>query len=407
MKISNIFILVAGMLLGNPSSQVFGEIHHKGNYFYIVSYARIYSNSSISEKNAMTRAELGAQNEFARYVISQKISLPDKLGPIADKVRDNFLCDYISGTIKNAKIVRSLVLKDGRACCVLEIPEENMENFPAIDLRNDTKRLIDGLEDNRLLRFEVAKILGYPGVGLVPETSKIEACYQKLPLKSVPKSWILKNFGTLQIEKIDDNGLISAAEAFVGIDSVFKKIVGEVSKRGYKSSAAFLSDIELPLTDSSETKIPRVDTGSEIPIVKILSEKKSSISFENSTKKNKYADAALAEFSSSQPNFAKVREYGLCSLVESVSDTIFNLIGRTYEEEGNWDCAILFYAQAISINKDTPYAKANLAKCFYEMQDADLAIYWANQTLESTKQPEWSIQRAKDIIRLIEENEKK
>ncbi len=44
---------------------------------------------------------------------------------------------------------------------------------------------------------------------------------------------------------------------------------------------------------------------------------------------------------------------------------------------------------------------------FYEMQDADLAIYWTNQTLESTKQPEWSIQRAKDIIRLIEENEKK
>lgn len=395
------------MLLGTPSSQVFGEIHHKGNYFYVVSYARIYSNSSISEKNAMTRAELGAQNEFARYVISQKISLPDKLGPIADKVRDNFLCDYISGTIKNAKIVRSLVLKDGRACCVLEIPEENMENFPAIDLKNDTKRLIDGLEDNRLLRFEVAKILGYPGVRLVPETSKIEACYQKLPLKSVPESWILKNFGTLQVEKIDDNGLISAAEAFVGIDSVFKKIVGEISKRGYKSSAAFLSNIQLPLTASAGTIIPRVDTGSEIPIVKILSEKKSSISFENSTKKNKYADAALAEFSSSQPNFAKVREYGLRSLVDSVSDTIFNLIGRTYEEEGNWDCAILFYAQAISINKDTPYAKANLAKCFYEMQDADLAIYWANQTLESTKQPEWSIQRAKDIIRLIEENEKK
>ena len=93
--------------------------------------------------------------------------------------------------------------------------------------------------------------------------------------------------------------------------------------------------------------------------------------------------------------------------MDSVSDTIFNLIGRTYEEEGDWDCAILFYAQAISINKDTPYAKANLAKCFYEMQDADLAIYWDNQTLESTKQPEWSIQRAKDIIRLIEENEKK
>lgn len=395
------------MLLGNPSSQVFGEIHHKGNYFYIVSYARIYSNSSISEKNAMTRAELGAQNEFARYVISQKISLPDKLDPIADKVRDNFLCDYISGTIKNAKIVRSLVLKDGRACCVLEIPEENMENFPAIDLKNDTKRLIDGLEDNRLLRFEVAKILGYPGVRLVPETSKIEACYHKLPLKSVPKSWILRNFATLPVEKIDDNGLISAAEAFVGIDSVFKKIVGEISKRGYKSSAAFLSNIELPLTASAGTIIPCVDTGSEIPIVKILSEKKSSISFENSTKKNKYADAALAEFSSSQPNFAKVREYGLCSLVDSVSDTIFNLIGRTYEEEGNWDCAILFYAQAISINKDTPYAKANLAKCFYEMQDADLAIYCANQTLESTKQPEWSIQRAKDIIRLIEENEKK
>lgn len=395
------------MLLGNPSSQVFGEIHHKGNYFYIVSYARIYSNSSISEKNAMTRAELGAQNEFARYVISQKISLPDKLGPIADKVRDNFLCDYISGTIKNAKIVRSLVLKDWRACCVLEIPEENMENFPAIDLKNDTKRLIDGLEGNRLLRFEVAKILGYPGVGLVPETSKIEACYQKLPLKSVPESWILKNFATLPVEKIDDNGLISAAEEFVGIDSMFKKIVGEISKRGYKSSAAFLSDIELPLTDSAGTIIPCVDTGSEIPIVKILSEKKSSISFENSTKENKYADVALAEFSSSQPNFAKVREYGLCSLVDSVSDTIFNLIGRTYEEEGNWDCAILFYAQAISINKDTPYAKANLAKCFYEMQNADLAIYWANQTLESTKQPEWSIQRAKDIIRLIEENEKK
>lgn len=395
------------MLLGTPSSQVFGEIHHKGNYFYVVSYARIYSNSSISEKNAMTRAELGAQNEFARYVISQKISLPDKLGPIADKVRDNFLCDYISGTIKNAKIVRSLVLKDGRACCVLEIPEENMENFPAIDLRNDTKRLIDGLEDNRLLRFEVAKILGYPGVRLVPERSKIEACYQKLPLKSVPESWILRNFATLPVEKLDDNGLISAAEAFVGIDSVFKKIVGEISKRGYKSSAAFLSDIELPLTASAGTIIPCVDTGSEIPIVKILSEKKSSISFENSTKKNKYADAALAEFSSSQPNFAKVREYGLRSLVDSVSDTIFNLIGRTYEEEGNWDCAILFYAQAISINKDTPYAKANLAKCFYEMQDADLAIYWANQTLESTKQPEWSIQRAKDIIRLIEENEKK
>ena len=85
---------------------------------------------------------------------------------------------------------------------------------------------------------------------------------------------------------------------------------------------------------------------------------------------------------------------------------MFNLIGRTYEEEKKWSHAILFYAQAVSINEDTPYAKANLAKCFYELKNYDMAAYWANRALERQPGTEWTVQRAKEILNLIKDEDK-
>ena len=79
----------------------------------------------------------------------------------------------------------------------------------------------------------------------------------------------------------------------------------------------------------------------------------------------------------------------------------------TFEEEKKWNQAVLFYAQAISINIETPYAKANLAKSFYELGNYKLAIYWAEQTLSSSNVPDWSKQRANEILTLIKSNEKK
>lgn len=404
MKIFSTFFLIAAAGLACFCNRLFGEIIRKDGSFYVVAYAQAHSKSDNSKKSALTRAELSAQEEFARYAVAQKISLPDEVAPLEEKIKDNIFFDYISGVIKNAKLIRSQILKDGRAYCVLEIPERNLENFPAIDLKKDYKRLLEGLARNKLLRLETAQLLGYRQ--LLPNTSIIERCRGKLPLKSIPKSWLAKDFDESSIGGFSDGELLSAAENSVGIDDVFKKIVEEISRRGYALSASLLSSLELPLSAPLKIGESPIDASGEIALIEILSQKKSAIKFENSAEKNQYADEALSEFYKPQTDFKKVRECALRSLLLSVSDEIFNLIGRTYEEEKNWKLAALFYAQAITINGDTPYAKANLAKCLYEMQNIDPAAYWANRALESPMPPEWSAKRAREILTLIEENEK-
>lgn len=407
MKIFSDLILIAAVALAYFCNQLFGEVIRKDDSFYVIAYAQVNSESHASKKSALTRAELSAQEEFARFAVSRKISLPGELAPLEKKIKDNILFEDISGIVENSKLIRSQILRDGRACCVLEVPERNFKNFPAIDFKKDHKRLIDGLACNKLLRFETAQILKYPDVELLPNTSVIERCRRKLPLKSIPKSWLAKGFDSSSIDRFSDSELLLAAENFVGVDGIFNKLVKEISRRGYSQSASLLSGIELPLSAPLKIGEIAIDARGEISLINILSEKKSAIKFENSAEKNKYADEALEEFYKTQTDFKKVREFALRSLLLSVSDEIFNLIGRTYEEEKKWNCAALFYAQAIAINADTPYAKANLAKCLYEMQNVSLAGYWANQALKSRVLPEWSANRATEILTLIEKNEKK
>ena len=405
MRISNIFEVIAATALCCLCNRLCGEIIRDGGFYYVTGYAQVRSQSDASKENALTRAELSAQEEFAKFAVSEKAILPNELAPLSGKIKYSVFYEHISGAINNAKIIRNVILKDGRACCVLQIPQKNIENFPVIDFTKDHKRLIAGLARNKLLQLETALILKYPEGELFPENSKIQCCRKRLPLKSVPESWLAKDMGNIPVEKFNDSELCLAAEMFVGIDETFKRLVGEISRRGYPLSASMLSGIKIPV--SAPVKIDvSVNADGEIPLVKILSQKKSSISFENSAEKNDSADDALSEFYNPKPDFKKVREYALTSLAESVSDTMFNLIGRTYEEEKKWSHAILFYAQAVSINEDTPYAKANLAKCFYELKNYDMAAYWANRALERQPGTEWTVQRAKEILNLIKDEDK-
>ena len=409
MKISKIIIFITGIVFCYSCNFLYAEIIHgdNENYLYVKSFATPLSNSNSSKTVALSKAELNAQKEFARYAVAKKIILPSQLDYLSNRIKDNIIFSQISGIVKGSKVLKSLMLKDGRACCVIEFPKSNIDNFPTIDYRKDYKRLLNDLKRNRLLQFEVATALKYMDSDIFSNFPHIISCKESKSLSCIPESWLLKDFNIEVIKSLNDDELILIMEGFIGNAKIIEEVLSEIYSRGFKNTHSVLSKIKLPVSTSLNI-IVSIDESDEIELVKILLKEKSSIKFENSkSANNEEMKQALAEFSSSQPNFIKVRNYALKSLVKSVSDDAFNLIGRTFEEEKKWNQAVLFYAQAISINIETPYAKANLAKSFYELGNYKLAIYWAEQTLSSSNVPDWSKQRANEILTLIKSNEKK
>ena len=122
MRISNIFEVIAATALCCLCNCLCGEIIRDGGFYYVTGYAQVRSQSDASKENALTRAELSAQEEFAKFAVSEKAILPNELAPLSGKIKHSVFYEHISGAINNAKIIRNVILKDGRACCVLQIP---------------------------------------------------------------------------------------------------------------------------------------------------------------------------------------------------------------------------------------------------------------------------------------------
>ena len=411
MKISKKIIMIAGIAVALSCNHLLGKIVRDGTCFYVTGFAEPRSQSESSKEIALSKAELNALGEFANYVFKEKLIIPRSLRTYDSQIRDCIVQKNYSGIIKGTRTIKRLILKDGRACCVVCIPAANITNFPAIDYRKNYDALLSDISQNLPLKYEVATILGVKNVELFSEEFRT-LFYNKASINRIPSGWLLSisDIEGIKIESLTDNELIDLFEALFGVKDIEIKIAEELKKREFKNCAKRLLGAKLPYSSSKEVidKISPTLAG-VLPVLCLeLSEYNSSIIFENSGMGNQDFKLALTEFSKRPTDFVKVREYATKSLYCSVSDSAFNLIGRTFEEQKNFKLAILFYAQVVSMNSNTPYAKANLAKCFYGLGELSNASFWANETLRTPNVPEWSKNRANEILTSIKsKNENK
>ena len=404
MKISKKIIMIAGIVAVLSCNHLFGKIVKDGTCFYATGFAELRSPSDSSKEIALTNAELNALGEFANYVFKEKLIIPRSLRAYDSQIRDCIVQKNYSGIIKGSRTIKRLILKDGRACCVVCIPSANITNFPAIDYRKNHDALLSDISRNLPLKYEVATILGVKNVELFSEEFRT-SFYNKASINRIPSGWMLSisDIEGIKIESLTGNELIDLFEALFGVADIETKIAEELKKRGFKNCARHLLKVKLPC-GSSKKEIVDISPNyaKDLPVlVSVLNDYNSSIRFENSKSANQDFNLALAEFSKRPTDFVKVREYATKSLCLSVSDSAFNLIGRAFEEQKNLKLAILFYAQAVFINSNTPYAKANLAKCFYGLGELSNASFWANETLKTPNVPEWSKNRAYEILTSI------
>lgn len=403
--------MIAGIVAVLSCNHLFGKIVKESNCFYVTAFAKLRSQSDSSKEIALTNAELNALGEFANYVFKEKLIIPRALRAYDSRIRDCIVQKNYSGIIKGSRTIKRLILKDGRACCVVCIPSANFANFPTIDYRKDYDALLSDISRNLPLKYEVAVILGAKNAELFSKEFQSLFC-NKTSINRIPSGWLLSisDIENIKIESITDNELIDLFEALFGVKDIEIKIAEELKKRGFKNCAKHLLEAKLPY-GSSKKEINYISPkyAKDLPVlVSVLNDYNSSIRFENSKSGNQDINHALAEFSKRPTDFVKVREYATKSLCYSVSDSAFNLIGRTFEEQKNLELAILFYNQSVVMNPNTPYAKANLAKCFYGLGELSNASFWANETLRTPNIPEWSKNRANEILTYIKsKNENK
>lgn len=404
MKISKKIIMIAGIVAMLSCNHLFGKIVKDGTCFYVTGFAEPRSQSESSKEIALSKAELNALGEFANYVFKEKLIIPRSIRTYDSQIRDCIVQKNYSGIIKGSRTIKRLILKDGRACCVVCIPSDNITNFPAIDYRKNHDALLSDISRNLPLKYEVAVILGAKNAELFSKEFQSLFC-NKTSINRIPSGWLLSisDIENIKIESLADNELIDLFEALFGIKNIEIKIAEELKKRGFKNCAKRILEVKLPY-DSSKKEIVDISPNyaKDLPVlISVLNDYNSSILFENSKSVNQDFNLALAEFSKRPTDFVKVREYATKSLCYSVSDSAFNLIGRTFEEQKDLKLAILFYKQAVVMNSNTPYAKANLAKCFYALGELSNASFWANETLRTPNVPEWSKNRANEILTSI------
>lgn len=407
MKISKkILQFVAGVALCCSCNTLLAEIIEDAkspDFIFVKSYATLRSNSDDSREMALLGAELKGLQEFVNHAVTKNVILPDSLLPLRKQIESSLFVKYYTGTINGSKVLRSMILKDGRACCVLEIPRKNLENFPKLDFKKDPSLLLDNVENNAILKNEIGQILGIKTPELFSSSQKSFLCVKNMPLKSIPELWAIKDIQLENLDSLKDSELLFCFETFLGQTDKINSIIDEVKNRGYTQTSKMLSEIKIPQLDVLKGLENIAEPEKSSVLVRVLLNYRSSIKFENSDVENENFDNAMLEFSSKNPDFSKAGTLAVKSLTKSVSDRAFNLIGRCYEEEGNFVCAILCYAQAVSINQNTPYAKANLAKCFYKLNDFENAKYWAEETLKSQNLVDWSKNLANEILNLMKE----
>lgn len=395
---------LAGLVYLLPCKASYAEFikGDSSDSYYICNYEKLASQSSNSKEIALAKARLGAIEEFINFAVAKNMSLPTSFNPYLDKIGKAVEFSFSSIKIDGFKVLKSLILKDGRAVCVVEIPKYNLKNFAVLDFSKEPFKLIEHIKHSKTLSFELSLILDKTDfTDFFVEGRPLSCAIENKPISSITKAWLApKKINEADLKKVKDDNLLYLLDIYFGIDENVNLILQEMKSRAFLESFKFLKAQQI---SQNELNIEPLDFKTEIAFLEILQSNNFKIDFINSSSKNEKFEQAQVEFNSSNPDLLKLRNLLLESFLESISDSAMNLLGRAFEEDSMLKEAIIAYTQSLIMNENQPYAKYNLANSYYKLSMKDEAIAWANKTLEDESSSAWAKESASELLALITE----
>lgn len=376
--------------------------------FYVRCCAAPRSSSDVSRKAASARAEAAAYEEFLRYATGENLKLPEALEHLRSRLAEVAVQKFAAGTIIGREVIKRETLADGSVRCTVKIPKENLKRITGLDFRSHPERVLDFCRTSPTLKYETAAILGKENAEMLFGNRTYDvAAWENGIFESVPETWFVpgNRFDTETLQTFSDSLLLNLWLASAGTAPCGTAIATEFEKRGLRHVAKRLATLTVPHVKDNIAgaeflkKISGDGRGSAL--AQRLVEEDCTAIFRMKKQPNRdFADAS-AEFSQKEPDYKKMISLLEKSLQTSVSDDAFNLLGRAYEALGDDFSAAAVYAQAVSLNPKTPYARANLAGTLQKLGDSDSAEFWANAVLDDPKSNPWSKNRAEELLREI------
>lgn len=376
------------------------------DYFYIRAFAPLPHQDSISEEAALARAELEAYEEFVRHAISARMLLPESLEQLRPQIECGFITASWQSKISGARVLKSSVLKDKRVSCTVQIPKKILRDFPSMDFRGSPLKLLDFCGKDPLLHYEILARLGKADSShLFGGASRKVDAWRSGKFGAIPATWRLDRFDLQEeiIAGFSSEALIelwiSAAggEPFAGIIS--KVIAGRgLTQTAEQFKALSMSQKETPPRGVAALKSVGM---AGIPIAENLLRHDCAIVFLKSRSENPEFEVARKEFSKKLPDYKKIVRHLETSLTFSVSAEALNLLGRAYEETGEYFSAAVVLAQAVSMDPKSAYVRANYAEMLFRIGAVEDAKYWASQVLEDPRANAWALKRCRNLVNNI------
>lgn len=376
--------------------------------FYVRSCAVPRSASEVSRKAASARAETAAYEEFLLYATSEKLKLPETFGNLRPRLAMLIARNFAAGTIVGSEVVERKILADGRVCCTVKIPKGNLNRVSGLDFRSRPERVLDFCGTNSALKYEAAAILGKEEAEMLFGKRAYEVAeWENGIFESVPETWFAPEgaFVAEAVQACSDTELLNLWIAAAGTDPCGAAVAKEFEKRGFNGVAKRLATLAVPHVEAEiagTAFLKKISgDGRGTALARRLVAEGCAVNFRTTKQPNRNFAEASAEFSQKNPDYEKMISLLEKSLQISVSDDALNLLGRAYEALGDDFSAAAVYAQAVSLNSKTPYARANLAGTLQKLGDSDSAEFWANAVLDDPKSNPWSKKRAEEILREI------
>jgi len=399
----------------------------KGGAIIVEGRAQMATTSSLSERSARQMAETRANLAFIKYCLD-KMPLPAK----TEDLRAEIISTIMDAALPSVTLIGATpvttTMAGGEVVCVLTVPKTNI----APVLENCRYDNLDALlalaqKENKLLHYELCARTGRPvsaailleGVGQ-PQLRYIVNGY---PATRLPDFWKMKPSGINEVEKAlaapenwepseDSMSILSLLDASLGIPRIYQGACHLLASHGYTHVADYFQKIKLPVAKIVDpgkaglVAIQKIAKGEidaaqasqkELPLLfSALVEIYGLLPLMDSKEANPKLDAAKKAFASQNTDWDSVEHLTLESLFVAPTADAFNLLGRVMEvSRGSPALAAYCYAQAYAMDKEHPYAAANLALLppFKNISDAEaaaLTVFWEARARENPNLAEWA-----------------
>ena len=401
---SRVAVCVAGTfsVLCNTANGEFIE-GESPDYFYIRAFAPLTYRDSISEEAAFARAELEAYEEFVRHAISARMCLPESLESLRPQIENGFITTSWDSNISGARVLKSSVLKDKRVSCTVQIPKKALRNFPSMDFRDCPLKLLGFCGEDPFLHYEILARLGKADSRcLFGEASRSVDMWRSGKFIAIPATWRFDGFD-LRKEAVAEFSSKTLVELWISAagGEPFAEIISKVlAERGLTLTAEQFKALPVPQKESFPRGVAALKAAEMpgTPIAINLLKHDCAVVFFKEGCANPEFEAAQKEFSKKQPDYKRMAEHLEASLTLSVSAEALNLLGRAYEELGEYFSAAVVLAQAVSMDLKSAYVRANYAEMLFRIGAVEDAEYWANHVLEDPRANTWALKRCRSLM---------